>query len=320
MVIAIERNHWPKEWRYMIRIEETGKSPMLHIAILDRGILNSPEIYTHIRPVAVILTDGDVSFFFNEFERPLRVTIIQLGKPGFYETVRMVQPLQSQFSPRMKLQEIESHRLFTAEMWPSYTDNLNEERTLELTLKSRIKWGPRIDWDFPLDIGKDTDMDQGPFLGGPPTRKDKGHREMLKSGTAETETRSDTTNMVGGKRKLLPGEGCTVVIPTKKRCRGKQAVPQKILIRWRSITIPCTFSALLTPATVITDIGHSGRASIAALLKATLTPPDNPLATLHLETPLSKQGIKVGDTLILLVRHAKIFDPYDNQHLVAYRD
>ena len=79
----------------MIRIEETGKSPMLHIAILDRGTLNSQEIYTHIRPVAVILTDGDVAFFFNEVKRPLRVTIIQLGKPGFYETVRMVQPPQT---------------------------------------------------------------------------------------------------------------------------------------------------------------------------------------------------------------------------------
>ena len=127
MVIAIERNHWPKEWRYMIRIEEIGKSPELLITILDRGTLNSQEIYTHISPVAVIFTDGDVAFFFNEFERPLRVTIIQIGKPGFYETVRMVQPLQAQLSPRMKLKEIESHRLFRADMWPSYTDNLSEE-------------------------------------------------------------------------------------------------------------------------------------------------------------------------------------------------
>ena len=111
----------------MIRIEEIGKSPELLITILDRGTLNSQEIYTHISPVAVIFTDGDVAFFFNEFERPLRVTIIQIGKPGFYETVRMVQPLQAQLSPRMKLQEIESHRLFRADMWPSYTDNLSEE-------------------------------------------------------------------------------------------------------------------------------------------------------------------------------------------------
>jgi len=320
MVIAIERNHWPKEWRYLIRIEETGKSPMLHTAILDRGTLNPPEIHTYIRPEVAILKDRDVAFLFNEFERPLRVTIIQPGNPGFHETVRMVQPLLQQLSPRMKLQEIESHRLFTAEMWPSYTDNLSEERALEPTSKSTIKWGPKIDWDLPLDIGRVTVMDQGPFLEGPPPRTDNWHLKSLKSGTAEIKTRSDTTDRVGGKQKLPPGEGGTVVIPKKKRCRGKQAGLQKILIRWRSIIIPCTFSALLTPATVITDIGHSGNAPIAALLKATLTPPDNPLATLQRGTPLSKQGIKAGDTLTLLVRHATIFDPYDNQHLVAYRE
>ena len=200
----------------MIRIEEIGKSPILHIAILDRGTLNSQEIYTHISPVAVIFTDGDVAFFFHEFERPRRVTIIQMGKPGFYDTVRMVQPPQAQLSPRMKLQEIESHRLFTAEMWPSFTDNLSEERELELTPKSMIKWGPKIDWDSSSDKGKGTDVDQGPFLERPSTREDKWHREMLKSGTTEIEKRRDTTNMVGGKRKFLPEEGSTVVIPKKK--------------------------------------------------------------------------------------------------------
>jgi len=90
------------------------------------------------------------------------------------------------------------------------------------------------------------------------------------------------------------------------------------LIKWRNVTIPCTFSAQLTPATVITDIGNSERASPEALTKATLNPPNNLLATLHLDTPLSMQGIAIGDTLILLVRHATILDPYDTQHFVAY--
>jgi len=69
---------------------------------------------------------------------------------------------------------------------------------------------------------------------------------------------------------------------------------------------------------VITDIGNSERASPEALTKATLNPPNNLLATLHLDTPLSMQGIAIGDTLILLVRHATILDPYDTQHFVAY--
>jgi len=320
MVIAIERNHWPKEWRYLIRIEVSGKSPKLHTAILDRGTLNPPEFHTHIRPEVATLKDNDVAFFFNEFERPLRVTIIQPGNPGFHETVRMVQPLQQKLSPEMKLQEIESHRLFTAEMWPSYMDNLSKERALDPTSNLTIKWGPKIERDLPPNLGKVTFMNQDPLPVGSPPRTDNRLLDILKSGTAKIKKRSDTTARGGGKRKPPPGEGGTVVMQRKKRCRGTQAGSQKILIRWSSIIIPCAFSALLTPATVITDIGHSGRAPIAALLKAALISPDNSLATLQRKTPLSEQGIQAGDTLTLLVRHATIFDPYDSQHLVAYRE
>ena len=39
-----------------------------------------------------------------------------------------------------------------------------------------------------------------------------------------------------------------------------------------------------------------------------------------LDTPLRMQGIVKGNTLTLLVRHAKIHDPYDVQHFVAYRE
>jgi len=66
----------------MILIEETGKSPELLMTILDRGILNSQDTSTRISPKAVMLTDGDVPLFFNEFERPIQVTIVQKGSPG----------------------------------------------------------------------------------------------------------------------------------------------------------------------------------------------------------------------------------------------
>jgi len=320
MVIAIERNHWPKEWRCLIRLEVLGKSPRLRTAILDRGTLNPLESCHYIRPEVATLKDDDVAFFFNAFERPLKVTIIQSGNPGFHETVRMVQPLQQEQSPIMKLQEIESHRLFTAEMWSLYTDNSSEERALEPTSNSTIKWGPKIDWDPPLDIGKDIIMNQDPLLEGSPLHTANWHPDNPKSGVVEIQTRSDTMDRVGGKRKLPPGEGGTVVLLKKKRCRGKLVGLQKILIKWSTITIPCAFSALLTPATVITDIGISAMAPRAALLKATLNSPNNLLAALQRDTPLSEQGIQAGDTLTLLVRHATIFDPYGNQHSVAYRE
>ena len=121
-----------------------------------------------------------------------------------------------------------------------------------------------------------------------------------------------------GKRKVIAKERRTVVISKKRRFRGAQS--QKILIQWRHITIPCTFLDYLTPATLIEDIGNSERVSPEAITKATLIHPNNPLATLLLDTPLSMQGIVTGDTLTLLVRHAKIHDPFDTQHLVAYRE
>ena len=254
----------------MIRIEEIGKSPELLITILDRGALNSQDISTRISPEAVILTDGDVAFFFNEFERPIQVTIIQKGRPSFYETVRMAQPLQAQLSPRMKLQDIESHRLFTTDMWPSYTENLSEETQSGPAPKSMIKWGPKIEWDSNPDKKRGTATDPGPLQERPIAREDKWHREMSQPGATEIGNRRDVTAMEEGKRKSTLEEGSTVVIPKKRRFRGP--LSQKILITWRNYTIPCTFSARLTPATVIADIGKSEWASPAALIKATLIP------------------------------------------------
>ena len=131
------------------------------MAILDRGILNSQDISTRICPKAVLLENREVAFFFNEFERLIQVTIVQKGSPGFYETVRLAQPLRADLSHRMKLQDIESHRLFTADMSPSYTANPREETQPGMTPKSRIKWGPKNAWNSTPDKGEDAD--QAPF-------------------------------------------------------------------------------------------------------------------------------------------------------------
>ena len=88
----------------------------------------------------------------------------------------------------------------------------------------------------------------------------------------------------------------------------------------RHYTFLYTYSDLLTPATLLADIGRNPRTSPEALAKATLTPSNNPLVTLHLNTPLRIQGIVTGDFLTLLVRHAQIDDPNDAQHFVAYQE
>ena len=59
----------------------------------------------------------------------------------------------------------------------------------------------------------------------------------------------------GEEQITLNVEDRTVVIPKKRRYRG--ASRQKILIKWRNYTLPCIYSDLLTPATLIEDIGRN---------------------------------------------------------------
>jgi len=109
-----------------------------------------------------------------------------------------------------------------------------------------------------------------------------------------------------------------VVIPKKRRIRG--APIPKILVWWRNYTIPCNYSDRLTPAILIEAIRLSPLTPQDTLAKATLTPPNNLLATLHLHLTLRSQGIIAGDIVTLVTRHARVYDPYGIQHLVAYQD
>jgi len=109
-----------------------------------------------------------------------------------------------------------------------------------------------------------------------------------------------------------------VVIPKKRRYRG--ALRQKIQVRWCNHTFPCRYSDLLTPATLIEAISRNPLTSSETFVKAILTPPNNLLATLHLHIPLHTQGIGAGDTVTLVTRHVKVYDPHGVQHFIAYRE
>ena len=160
-------------------------------------------ISARICPKAALLENREVAFFFNEFERLIQVTIVQKGNPGFYETVRMARPLRADLSPRMKLQDIESHHLFTADMSPSYTANPREETQQGLTLKSMIKWGHKIAWNSTPDKGEDT-ADQAPF----PARQTAIESNPY-LGMSHLEA---TIVLAEGKRNSMAKEGRTVVI------------------------------------------------------------------------------------------------------------
>jgi len=109
-----------------------------------------------------------------------------------------------------------------------------------------------------------------------------------------------------------------VVIPKKRRNRG--ALIPKIQVRWRNFTIPCKYSDWLTPAMLIEAIRLSPQIRQNTLAKATLTPPNNLSATLHLHVTLWSQRIFAGDIVTLVTRHARVYDPNGVQHFVAYRD
>jgi len=109
-----------------------------------------------------------------------------------------------------------------------------------------------------------------------------------------------------------------VVIPKKRRKRG--APIPKIQVRWRHLTFPCHYSDRLTPAMLVEAIRLSPQIRQDTLAKATLTPPNNLSATLHLHVTLCSQGIFAGDIVTLVTRHARVYDPYGVQHFVAYRD
>jgi len=112
-------------------------------------------------------------------------------------------------------------------------------------------------------------------------------------------------------QEALPTVRHTVVIPKQKRPR--KVLTLKLLVTWRNVTIPCHFSDQLTPAILLEDIGNSPWATLGSLLKVILTPPNCQMGEVH----LSLQGIGQGDTLTMLVRYVKVYDPHDVQHFCS---
>ena len=112
IVVAIEQKYWPEEWIYVIRVETKGQPPKLLHTILDRSSPYPEDTPYRIRPTTLLWTEGEVAFFFDKFEKQTQVNVIQQLRPGLYETVRIVQPLLAQSSPRMIIQDFAGHRLF----------------------------------------------------------------------------------------------------------------------------------------------------------------------------------------------------------------
>ena len=185
-------------------------------------------------------------------------------------------------------------------MNPFDTTMIREEVTPEPASKSIMNWGPKTPWNITSDTMEDTTVtNPAPPQAIQTETKSNPHLGAGNVGVTELAKMWAANAMDKEIRESLPTERHTVVIP-KKRWPRKVLI-QKILVLWRNFTIPCTYSDRLTPATLIEDIGRSQRATPGSLIKATLTPRNSPMGTLHLDMPLSMQGIEQGDTLLMLV-------------------
>jgi len=252
-VVAIEQRYWPEEWVYLIRIEDMGRLPTILYTILHRNGMKSDDNPYRIRPTALQPADGDVAFFFNKFEKQTKVNVIQQSSPGFYETIRWIQPLLAQLSPRAIIQNIPGHRLFQLNESPSRGRHSDQTRygsteRLDSTLKPEtsrdqtpIEAGPRVVLTETV-TSQDSHEPSAPFNLTPLLSMNPNEVPRSKRGRPALEA-----------ERTLPYEhDGMVVIPKKRRNRGT-LIP-KIQVRWRNITIPCQYSDRLTPAMLIEAI------------------------------------------------------------------
>jgi len=300
----------------MIWTEINGKPPQLIMTILDRGSLNIQESSIRISPKAIVLNEGEIAFFFSKFAQPIRVTISERGNPGFYTTARNVTLRRPVPHDDILIRSIESHRLLAANVNPLDTATIIEDVTPEPASMSFMNWGPKIPWNHISNTMEDT------------TSKNPSPSKATHIKTKSTLLGAETTGVTAlakiwaatamekEMQEPLPTGRNTAVIP--KQRRPQKGTKQKILVRSQNVTIPCSYSNRLTPATLLEDIGNSPWVTPGSLIKAIFTPRNRPMGPLNLETPLSLQGIRQGDTLIMLIRCTKIYDPHDVQHFVAY--
>jgi len=321
-VVAIKQNIWPKEWKYIVRVDEKKKDSHFRSTIVDRGSHNLQDTTTRIILKAIEVADGATAFFFNAHERLIRVTIIEQGELGFYTTVRSQGFLWPEPHVVMKLQSIETHRLFTANMNPHDYDTVMSDTERDPNTVEFMNWGPETPWNLTTDTIANQDCTainpsppysvmavtkKGQLHGPIPTGQDTALAEAW-AAAAKAQVTQD-----------IPAEVLlSCVIPKRKRLR-KGPVTLTVLIKWRSHTIPCHLWDSLTPATLFADIENSDWAEKGSLTKAVVTTPSHLSGALLLEVPLIAQGIKPGDNLTMLVRHATVYDPHDGQHHVAYR-
>ena len=204
-------------------------------------------------------------------------------------------------------------------MNPFDTARIREEITPKPVSKSIMNWGPKTPWNPISNTMEDTTaINPSPPLATQTATNSGPHLGAETTGVTALAMIWAATAMGKEIQEPLPTGRHTVVIPKNRRPR--KVLKQKIMVMWQNFTFPCSYSDQLTPAILLEEIGKSSRVTPGSLIKVILTSQNCPMGTLNFESLLSQQGIRQGDTLIMLVRQAKVHDPHNVQNLTAYRE
>jgi len=206
-------------------------------------------------------------------------------------------------------------------MNPFELDTAMMDTTSAPTTGEFMNWGPKTPWNLTADtVASECCTATNP---SPPHSATAGNKNSQHCGsdspvhdTALTLSWA-TAAMMDLAQDASIERRTSCVIPKQNRQR-KGPVVRKVLIKWRSNTISCHFSDTLTPATIIEDTENSEWAVKGSLTKVILTTPIQIMGALLHRILLILQGIKQGDNLTMLVRHAMVWDPFDAVHIVAY--
>jgi len=144
-VVAIEQKYWPTEWGYLIRLDGKLRLPTILYSVLYRNGPKPGDIPYRIRPSALHPDDGEKVFFFDNFERQTKATVVGLKSPGLFDTLRLVQP-RGQLSPREIFQTIPGYRLF------KWNESFSKDRH---SAQTRYGSTEKLDSTPPAEISRD---------------------------------------------------------------------------------------------------------------------------------------------------------------------
>ena len=152
-MVAIEKKLWPEEWVYLVWRTDIYRLPTILRSHLYRLDVETGDNSYRIKPIALQPAEGEVAYFYNNFEKLTKVTIIGQNRPGFFDTIRLILTPDDQVS-REIFQTLSGHRLFKLKEKPVFDPPQIRSRqdpitTLEIspqTMPRELTSSPEVGW------------------------------------------------------------------------------------------------------------------------------------------------------------------------------